>query len=64
MTMILVMAAIVSFSISQLFVSIYYESIQAIYVCFLYEKEAGRESNCPEGLKEFLQLAKLEGEFI
>lgn len=45
--------------------SLYSEAMEAIYVCYLIDKDAGgSEDKAPAELKEFLKEAKIEGHVL
>lgn len=54
-TLILIVVGIVAFTISCFFVSVYSDSIEAIYITYLVDKERGSHNeNCPPELNDFL----------
>lgn len=55
----MIVIGLIAFTISSFFVSLYSEAMEAVYVCYLADKEAGGgEDKAPEELKEFLEEAK------
>ena len=57
LTMLIV--AVISFTISSFFVSLYSQAMEAISVCYLIDKQAGGgDDKCPDELKDFLLEAK------
>lgn len=60
-----ILIGIIGFAIASFFVSLYSEAMEAIYVCYLIDKDAGgAEDKAPEELKEFLKEAKIEGHVL
>ncbi len=54
-----VIIGVIGFAISSFFVSLYSEAMEAIYVCYLVDKDAGGvEDKAPAELKDFLLEAK------
>lgn len=59
----MILTGVIAFTISSLFVSVYSDAMDAIYVSYLIDKDAGgssQEDKCPEELKNFLAEAKKE----
>ena len=58
-TLILIVVGIVAFTISCFFVSVYSDSIEAIYITYLVDRERGSHNeNCPPELHDFLNDAE------
>ena len=54
-----VLIGVIGFSIASFFVSLYSEAMEAIYVCYLVDKDAGgADDKAPAELKDFLLEAK------
>jgi hypothetical protein len=61
----MVVIAMIGFTISSFFTSLYSEAMEAIYVCYLADKEAGGgEDKAPAELLEFLEEAKKDNHFV
>lgn len=61
----MIVIALIGFTISSFFVSLYSEAMESIYVCYIADKEAGGgEDKAPEELKEFLEEAKRDNHFV
>ncbi len=60
-----VVIGVIGFAISSFFVSLYSEAMEAIYVCYLIDKDAGgADDKAPSELKDFLIEAKKEGHVL
>ena len=57
-TLILLVVALVAFTISSFFVSVYSDAIDAIFMTYLYDLSTGAKSNCPPELQEFIEESK------
>lgn len=63
----MVVIGLLAFAISSFFVSLYSEAMEAVYVCYLADKEAGgasSEDKAPPELKEFLAEAKADNHMV
>lgn len=61
----MIVVAVIAFTVSSFFASLYTEGMEAVYVCYLADKEAGGgEDKAPAELLEFLEEAKKEGHFV
>ena len=61
----MVVIGVLAFAISSFFVSLYSEAMEAVYCCYLADKDAGGgEDKAPEELKDFLQEAKEDGHWV
>ena len=61
----MVVIGILAFTISSFFVSLYSEAMEAVYVCYLADKDAGGgEDKAPQELLEFLEEAKHDSHMV
>ena len=60
----MIVVGVLAFAISSFFVSLYSEAMEAVYTCYLADKEAGGgEDKAPDELKDFLTEAKADNHF-
>lgn len=61
----MIVIGLIAFTISSFFASLYTEAMEAVYVCYLVDKEAGGgEDKAPPELLEFLEEAKKANHFV
>ena len=52
------MVALVAFTISSFFISVYSDAIDAIFMTYLYDMSTGAKNECPVELQEFIEESK------
>jgi len=56
--LILLVVALVAFTISSFFISVYSDAIDAIFMTYLYDMSTGAKTDCPVELQEFIEESK------
>lgn len=61
----MVLVGLLAFAVSCFFISVYSESIEALYVTYLMDVDAGMDGgNCPEELRDFINEAQKDEHMI
>ena len=64
-SLLLVVVGLLAFAVSCFFMGVYSDSMEAIYMTYLMDVDAGRDDgNCPDALKEFIDQAQQEQHMI